>query len=199
MNPLDIINIFYAGAMALNVNLVHMHDIPFPKELETASYVEFTPTVWGNPDKHCRYHGLMVPYERDWEEAASSNFESGMETVRPPEPGKIEAYAFIINRKVCPESGEEATLLITNHYPLISHFHERDLSFTSLPEKVENQPKWYPQVVAKISRLAATNPAAKTFMEFSQSASDKISKKQKDEFPAEPAVVPQAQLSEASQ
>lgn len=196
MNPLDIINLFYAGALALSVNLVHLNDIPFPTELETAVTVEFETAGWG---KSCNYSGLMVPYERDWEEPVSSNFESGMETVRPAEPGKIEAYAFVINRKVCPDTGEEATLLITDHYPFLDHFHERMLTFSSLPAKAENYPRWYPQVIAKISRLSSTNSAAKTFMEFSLSASEKLSTMRHNEQHAEGEAPTQAQMTEVSQ
>lgn len=172
MNPLQIIDLFFAIVVAVvNVNLYHFEDTPFPTTLDTVAYVQFTEdegffSYFGDPYQKCRYLGMLVPYERDWTEVEGRN---GTEFVREPELGKIEAYAVVVNRKVCPGQDPEPVLLIANDYPApwLKNFHERTIAASS-PDNAnpDNVPKWYPQAVRRIYEAVDTNPEAKKFVEF---------------------------------
>lgn len=174
MNPFQLIDLLGGAALALTMSLFNMHDIPYPTELESAVAVEFSDSPWGDQAKRCRYQGLIVPYARDWEET-SSNFGEDGGTVRAPEPNKVEAYALVVNRKVCPDVEDESMMSIGYIYAMRKTFY-RDIlvKVKDVGEyKADALPKWYPQVSARIQRLAETNEDARGFMDFTKNAQNK--------------------------
>ena len=97
--------------------------------------------------------GLMVPFARDWPETQKYG---DIETINPPAPDKIAGRAFLINRKVCPGKADEAIFRVADRWRSAGkllekhHFGAEDLSGM----REEYRPKWLPQVLARIERLA---------------------------------------------
>lgn len=111
-----------------------------------------------NRSKACDVSGLMVPYERDWEEVVGS---SESQYVRGPEPGKIAGYAFVVNKMKCPQKEVQAIFnTIEWHTPLKPGMHvgdERPFRSFAVNPNVEMQPKWLPQVIKRIESAALSS------------------------------------------
>lgn len=166
---LDIfLNVLYLGALtATEVNLMATQEVA-PQELHAVVPVEFRAVSYIWSDVYpCRFSGVTVPVERDWEEVVDNGF---VKTTLPPEPGKIYTYAIIINKKTCPGKEAEAMFSTGNWngaftnlgVPLGAKFMARSLSMD-----VERQPRWLSQAIKVIEEASTNNPAALNFVTFS--------------------------------
>lgn len=157
----------------LNYGVEVLQPVP-PSELHAVVPFEGRPVapLWSSA-RDCRYSGIAVPYERDWE-VVSENTMTHSKTVLPPEPGKIHSYAIIINKKSCPGKEPERLLigaskmtgaLFNNNLGII----KRD-SFvaTDISAKPEEQPKWLSQVMRVIEAAEPAQPFVKEFLDYSR-------------------------------
>lgn len=166
-----------AAGKALGITLFALSDITLPQQLDQVAPIEMSSaafvTIRVRPkteEERCRYSGVVVPYEQLWEERTTS---FGIESVTPPQPGKIAAYGIIINRKDCEGRQPEAMFRVATHRPTMFNSgilgegaHYSVLQLNSLPESA--RPKWVPQVVEKITEVAKSDPVAKEFIRFTE-------------------------------
>lgn len=169
---LDIIaNVLYIGAVTISeVNLYPTHDVA-PQELHAIAPVEFraVSTIWSDVYK-CRFYGVAIPVERDWEEVVENGY---VKTVLPPEPGKVYTYAVLVNKKSCPDKPDEhmfSTGTEMGNYAKLGLPKGIKFIATGLSKEPERQPKWLPQALKVIEDAAEANPAAKEFLDFTASA-----------------------------
>ena len=169
-----------ATGKALGITLFVLSDVSLPQQLGQVAPVEMSSAAYvtirvrpKTEEERCRYSGVVVPYERLWEERVVS---SGSETVIPPEPGKIAGYAIVINRKDCDDRQPEAMLRVATHYrPLFnSNVLGEGASYVvlpldSLPEST--RPKWVPQVMETLAEAAASDSVAQEFLRFNAESS----------------------------
>lgn len=167
----DVFNLMLLGAsMLANITLYPEADtMPYPKEGSVTS-VSFH-REWWRDDGKCHFHGVMVPYARDWEERVNDGVT---ETVLPPEPDKIAGMAIIVNRKECPGKPAEAMFRVHTELraPWHRYFAVAQIQATELSSLREDQrPKWLAQVMKTIEGSAANdNRSAKEFLEFTRQA-----------------------------
>lgn len=122
--------------------------------------------------RDCRYYGIAVPYERDWE-IVSENTMTHTKTVQPPEPGKIHSYAIIINKKTCPGKEPERMFIgasgkTRSLFGEVGIIKGDTLMATDISAKPEEQPKWLPQVMKVIEAAEPRQPFVKTFLDYSR-------------------------------
>ncbi|QTX19922.1 hypothetical protein [Comamonas aquatica] len=116
-------------------------------------------------ESKCQFDGVVVPWERTWEERALGG-DAANPQMLPPEPGKIAGYAAVVYQRTCPGKKPEAIL----------HVGVQGTGIFSKPEilagssvgmqdvlltQATNRPQWLPQVVERLVRVAPTSPAAK--------------------------------------
>lgn len=118
----------------------------------------------------CRYAGVVVAFDRDWEDEVTIGEQK---IVRPAEPGKLAGYAFLVNKELCPgkpaqrvsyvydTSAAGATL---GAKALVKEGHQ--VQTLPLTKETSELYRWLPQVMRRIEAVADTNPAAKSFLEF---------------------------------
>ncbi|AOZ08606.1 hypothetical protein [Cupriavidus malaysiensis] len=171
---LDVLNIlngvFLVGVVASNITLYADADFIHADQdtLDTATAISLH-REWWRDDSQCRFLGLMVPFARDWPETQKYG---DIETVNPPAPDKIAGQAFLINRKVCPGKADEAIFRVADRWRSAGkllekhHFGAEDLSGM----REEYRPKWLPQVLARIERLAQRDKEARAFLDFTAAA-----------------------------
>ena len=171
-DPLTLLNgLFLVGIAASDITLYSDADYiqADPKNRESVTVVSMH-REWWRDDSKCKFTGLMVPFVRDWPETTKLG---EFEHVNPPEPDKTAGQAFIINRKSCPGKPDEAIFRVAdkwrNNGKLLEkhHFAASDLSGM----REEHRPKWLPQVLARIERVAQQDERAKAFLDFSAAAS----------------------------
>lgn len=164
-----------AAGKALGITLFTLADVNLPQQLDQIASVEMSSAAYvairvrpKTEEEQCRYSGVVVPYEQLWEERTTS---FGIETVTPPQPGKIAAYAIIINRKDCEGRQPEAMFRVATHRRTMFNSGTLGegasyvvLQLGSLPESA--RPKWVPQVVEKLAEAAKSDPIAKDFVRF---------------------------------
>jgi hypothetical protein len=151
-------------------------------ELDSATPAIYKPYHY-RAGQECMSSALVVPYERTWPE----EIKQGEEEVRvlPPEPGKIAGYIAVVYKKACPGAGDQPILragrqnTITGAGTIFtrafsadrttyfmdawdSALDSRDLVATSPGD----QPKWWPQIVLRLIKLADSNPAVKTALAY---------------------------------
>ncbi len=131
-------------------------------------------------EERCIYHGLIVPYEKLWEERSNP---WGVESVSPPEPGKIAELAYVFNKKVCDDgqSIEPVLRVATGLYrTTMGDIMPQGVPLTTyaLSAAEEDHPKWLPQVLERIAQAADTNPAAKEFLQFTEESARKLAEAQ---------------------
>ncbi|MCG9082359.1 hypothetical protein [Laribacter hongkongensis] len=171
---LDVLNIlnglFLIGVVASDITLYsdadYIHNEPENRDIVTAISMH---REWWRDDSKCKYQGVMVPFVRDWPVVIK---HKDFETVNPPEPNKTAGQAFIINRKVCPGKPDEAMFRVAdgwrNSGRLLEKWHFAAQDLYGMRE--EYRPKWLPQVLARIERVAQHDAQAKAFLDFTTAA-----------------------------
>lgn len=143
-----------------------------PTELHGVTPVEAKPiTSFFSAERHCRFTGVAVPYERDWE-IVSENTMTHTKTVIPAALGKIHEYAIILNKKTCPGreperlfvSGSGSTAVWKN----IGLLEGRKIMVSTIGKAPEDQPRWLPQVMKVVEAAEPTQPFVKDFLEYSR-------------------------------
>lgn len=153
-------------------------------ELDSASPATYKPFHYRS-GQDCRFSSLVVPYERTWSEEIRQG--DGNMTVRPPEPGKIAGYIAVVYKKACPGTPDEPVLragrqaTITGAGSILTRAFSADqttyfmnswdaaLSSQNMLDAAEaEQPKWWPQVILRMVRLASTDARVKTALAYSQ-------------------------------
>lgn len=186
LEVLMLFNLVIAGATAMaDIALLSAVDTPLP-QLQGVVKVEFREEPvsalegFGLRDtsKFCKYTGVAVPFERTWEEVQKNSFLP-IETVLPPEPGKIAGYALLVNKKQCPGKAEETMLRVAtlNEAPT-SRFKGtlmfgHQFVFQQLDTMhVDFRPKWLEQVTEVLAKAEATNSVAKQFLTETRQAAE---------------------------
>lgn len=171
---LDVLNIlnglFLVGVVASDITLYsdadYIHSAPENRDTVTAISMH---REWWRDDSKCKYLGVMVPFVRDWPVTIK---RKDSETVNPPEPDKTAGQAFIINRKVCPGKPDEAMFRVADGWrnpgKLLEKWHFAAQDLYGMRE--EYRPKWLPQVLARIERVAQHDQQAKAFLDFTVAA-----------------------------
>lgn len=124
-------------------------------------------------ERHCRFHGVAVAYERDWE-IVSENTMTQTRTVLPPEPGKVHSYGVIINKKTCPGKEDERVMLVGSGMTPNLFGNDRGLiegykvMLSGLSLEKEKQPQWLPQVMQVVEATESKNPYVKAFADYTR-------------------------------
>ncbi|MGN6084433.1 hypothetical protein [Trinickia sp.] len=158
--------IYIAGALVGSVILWPDQTYPLhkaPEEREMVEVVGFHPQ-WYKADSKCHYSGLIVPYVRDWPETVR---HSQGDEVLPPDLEHTAGHAVILDKKTCPGKDNESVFLVDaveRNFGAIGggtdfHFDDPDTI------KPEYKPKWLPQVMQRIERIAAHDENAKDLFE----------------------------------
>jgi hypothetical protein len=143
-----------------------------PVGLHGVTVVETKPIkpMW-SAERHCRFHGLAIPYERDWE-IVSENTLTHTRSVIPPAPGKVHDIAILINKKTCPGKEPERVFLSGSAPDGIWNYGGKGLGWkillTSVGKAPEDQPKWLPQVMKVVEAAEPTQPFVKEFLDYSR-------------------------------
>lgn len=158
--------IYIAGALVGSVILwpdqtYSLHKAP--EEREMVEVVGFHPQ-WYKADSKCHYSGLIVPYVRDWPETVRHGQE---EEVLPPDVEHTAGHAVILDKKTCPGKEDEKVFLVDaveRNFGALGggtdfHFDDPDTI------KPEYKPKWLPQVMQRIERIAEHDENAKDLFE----------------------------------
>ncbi len=170
-----IINSLYIGANAvLQFTLIPTIDVQPPAlhEVVQAEYKALS-YIW-NDVYPCRFHGVVIPVERDWEETVNNGYVT--QTLQP-EPGKIYTYALLVNKKSCPGKEDEPLFIISK---FDGSFLNRGLPkgiqilFLSPDRDVAKQPKWLPQALSALrTAVAKESKAAQEFVAFTDAEARK--------------------------
>lgn len=152
--------------MAAQITLYSSADFESAKRLDSVVEITFH-REWWRDDGKCTFTGLAVPFVRDWEEVVDNIYSK---SVISPKPSKIAGRAYVINRKLCPGKAPEPMFLVDEtvnwNVPLLLGYKIFALNVTAMRD--DQRPKWLPQVLARIERVAETDPKAKCFMDFMQ-------------------------------
>jgi hypothetical protein len=177
----DLLNLlFNAGSVAgkaLGITLFTLADVSLPPQLGQVAPLEMSSAAYvtirvrpKTEEERCRYSGIVTPYEQLWEERVTS---FGIDSVTPPQPGKIAAYALIINRKDCEGRPPEAMFRVATHRRTLFNGDVLGegaqyvvLELGQLPEA--GRPKWVPQVLERLTQAASNNPVAAEFLRFTE-------------------------------
>lgn len=158
--------IYIAGALVGSVILWPDQTYPLhkaPEEREMVEVVGFHPQ-WYKADSKCHYTGLIIPYVRDWPETVHRGQE---EEILPPDLEHTAGHAVILDKKTCPGKGDEKVFLVDaveRNFGALGggtdfHFDDPDTI------KPEYKPKWLPQVMQRIERIAEHDANAKELLE----------------------------------
>jgi len=177
----DLLNLlFSAGSVAgkaMGITLFALSDVGLPQQLGQVAPIEMSSAAYVSirvrpktEEERCRYSGVVVPYEQLWEERVTS---FGVDSVVPPQPGKIAAYAVIINRKDCEARPPEAMFRVATHRRTMFNGDVLGegaqyvvLELGRMPQ--DSRPKWVPQVLEKLALAAKTDPMAAEFLRFTE-------------------------------
>jgi hypothetical protein len=172
LDALNVLNgLFLAGVIASNITLYSDADyirVEQNNHRETVTAISMH-REWWRDDSKCRFAGVMVPFVRDWPLTIR---HGDTETISPPEPDKTAGQAFIINRKVCPGKADEAMFRVADSWRnsgrLLEKHHFAFEDLHGMPE--DQRPKWLPQVLARIERVAQHDEDARAFLDFTTAA-----------------------------
>ena len=181
---LDIVYLAVIAAQNTTSDLTPIGETVMPTKLDAAVPAQYQPFVY-RKDQDCTFSAIMVPYDRTWPEEIQ---QEGNVTLLPPEPGKIAGYVAVIYKKECPnkeagrilragiqgtekkaglfDSLEDGDTIVMRHGDGGSI--GRALDSSDMTVKGKEQPQWWPQVVARMTRLAPTDPAVKGALAFSK-------------------------------
>jgi hypothetical protein len=158
--------IYIAGALVGSVILWPDQTYPLhkaPEEREMVEVVGFHPQ-WYKADSKCHYTGLIIPYVRDWPETVRRGQD---EEILPPDLEHTAGHAVILDNKTCPGKEDEKVFLVDaveRNFGYLGggtdfHFDDPDTI------KPEDKPKWLPQVMQRIQRVAGHDGNAKELLE----------------------------------
>ncbi|MDO9599089.1 MAG: hypothetical protein Q7J47_15340 [Azoarcus sp.] len=162
---LEFLNLLFLGGVMLADITMYSKDMYVAKkgeDREQVTEVHLYREGWREEGK-CDFSGLMVPYVRDWEEVDSNGV-----LVRPPEPDKTAGQAILINKKSCEGREPEvmlrsAQVWIIRQGVLMKKQMVQAADVITAPEDM--RPKWLPQVLARIERVAEHESVAKDFID----------------------------------
>lgn len=162
-------NIVYTAALLTYGSTLSVPIEPTP--LHGVATVETQPIAsYFSSERKCRYSGLAVPYERDWE-TEDINPLTRVKSIVPAQPGEVEEIAIIINKKTCPGKEPERMLLQGVVRDKIWDVGGKGIGWhimlTSVSQKEEERPKWFDQVLNVITAAKDTDHRAKEFLEYS--------------------------------
>lgn len=170
---IDLLATIVHTTVLLNYGVQLVQPVP-PSNLHAVLPFEGRPVapLWSSA-RDCRYSGIAVPYERDWE-VVSENTMTHTKTVLPPALGKVHSYAVIINKKTCP--GKEPERMFIGGSGQTGGGIIRDagimkgdsITATAISAKPEEQPKWLPQVIKVIEAAEPAQPFVKEFLDYSR-------------------------------
>ncbi|WP_183085267.1 hypothetical protein [Trinickia fusca] len=157
--------IYIAGALVGSIILWPDQTYPLhkaPEEREMVEVVGFHPQ-WYKADSKCHYTGLIVPYVRDWPETVRRGQE---EEILSPDLEHTAGHAVILDTKTCPGKEDETVFLVDaveRNFGALGggtdfHFDDPDTI------KPEYKPKWLPQVMQRIERVAEHDGNAKELL-----------------------------------
>jgi hypothetical protein len=157
--------LFQGVAMAVTVTLYNGYDITShytPDDRDSVIAMQ-AHREWWRKDSDCQFYGVMVPYVRDWSETIK---HGDIETVISPEPDTTAGQAIVFTKKACEGKADEPIFLVDDvqraKFKLVK---SRQLTASDVGSmRREFAPKWLPQVVSRIERVAATDPVAKSAM-----------------------------------
>jgi len=180
---LDIVDLLFkvgvAAGKALGITLYALSDVSLPPlhqvvpiEMSSAPYVAIRVRP-KTEEERCLYSGVVVPYEQLWEERTKNSF--GGETLVPPQPGQVAAYALVINRKDCEGRKPEAMFRVATHRRTMFNSERlmEGASYAVLDVggmSTDARPKWLQQVLETIEGAAKDNPVAQQFTEFMEAS-----------------------------
>ncbi|MEX3984321.1 hypothetical protein AB4Y45_35780 [Paraburkholderia sp. EG287A] len=158
--------IYLAGAVVGSVILWpdQMYDLhKTPDERDTVSVISFHPQ-WYKSDSKCRYTGVLVPYVRDWPETVR---HGDQEEVIPPDLDHTAGHAIILDKKICPGQADQQVFLVDEVQRNIGRIAVAESFHFSDPAELrpEYRPKWMPQVLQRIQRVAEHDANAKQFFD----------------------------------
>lgn len=164
----EIINLLYSGFLLVaNINMYSVAEYPTmdtPETRDSVVAVSFYREWWrADGEGKCTYEGIKVPYVRDW---SITTRIRGEEHVIPPEPNKTAGDAILINRRVCKGKSPEAMLYLGEPPRKWGKFIKNTLVHVGDTKdmKSEHFPKWYNQVIQRVTRVAATDDTARQFL-----------------------------------
>lgn len=181
---LDLVYLAVVAAQNSVSDLVPTDETVLPDKLETAIPADYKPFVYRS-GQDCIYSAIMVPYDRTWPEEVQ---QEGNTITLPPEPGKIAGYIAVIYKKECPQKEAEPMLRAgkqgTERKGSIFDFSDeakktvmragnggsvgRALDSRDMLIADKEQPQWWPQVVARMTRLAQTDAVVKEALAYSR-------------------------------
>lgn len=174
---IDLLATIVHTTVLLNYGVEVVQPVP-PSELHAVLPFEGRPVapLWSSA-RDCRYSGVVVPYERDWE-VVSENTMTHTKTVLPPEPGKVHSYAILINKKTCPGKAPERIFIgasgkTRSLFGEVGIIKGDTITATDISAKPEEQPKWLPQVMKVIEAAEPTQPIVKEFLDYSRTGAPK--------------------------
>jgi hypothetical protein len=158
--------LYLAGAVIGNVILWpdQMYDLhKRPDERDTVSVISFHPQ-WYKSDSKCRYTGVLVPYVRDWPETVK---HGDQEEVTPPDLDHTAGHAIILDKKICPGQADQQVFLVNEVQRNIGRIAVAESFHFSDPAELrpEYRPKWMPQVLQRIQRVAEHDANVRQFFD----------------------------------
>ncbi|RYE41429.1 MAG: hypothetical protein EOP24_36950 [Hyphomicrobiales bacterium] len=169
----DILNlVFAAGVVASNVALYSSNDYKAPAAREGIVAVSLHREFYREDGQgKCEFTGVMVPFVRDWDEVRTAG-DGDHETVLPADPNTTAGMAFLVNQRICEGKEPEQIFRAGDKYRLKEggNFYKKHVVMASdmLSTPPEQRPKWLPQVLDRLTRLAANDEAAAQFLRTSQ-------------------------------
>jgi hypothetical protein len=151
-------------------------------DLESATPATYKPYLYRR-DQDCLFSAFVVPYERTWPEEIKQ--PEGEIRILPPEPGKIAGYIAVIYKKTCPgavtqpvlRAGRQSTTSGTGTIFTRAFSSDQTTYFMNtwdsaldsrdmIDPDIGEKRKWWPQVIARLTRLARTDPKVKTALAY---------------------------------
>lgn len=122
----------------------------------------------GTGYKACAHEGLVIGYERDWTEERQTG--DGQVTIIPPDPGKLEGYGILVNKRTCEDNSKSGLHFTVGEYNrglfsrdrIIEHRVVSGRDVTQLPP--DQRPRWLPQVMRVLEEQNGKNPVVTEFM-----------------------------------
>jgi hypothetical protein len=164
---LDVANaLSLAGAVVGSVILWpdQMYDLhKTPAERDVISVISFHPQ-WYKSDSKCRYTGVLVPYVRDWPETVK---HGDQEEVIPPALDHTAGHAIILDKKICPAQADQSVFLVDEVQRNVGRIAAGESFHFSDPTELrpEDRPRWMPQVLQRIQRVAGHDANVRQFFD----------------------------------
>lgn len=166
--------IFHTFASIVQVAVVSDDNYYGPQELKGVAAISMHKQGYFADD--CKFTGLMVPYAKTWDTESKNQDTGAITAIQDAAPAEIEAYAIVVNQRTCKGVTEPVFMFTEKNLGIFKEGYNRLVKnrgmmlteLASVPK--DDQPKWLPQVMARIDEAAASDPTAKAFVEFNRSA-----------------------------